>query len=73
MKICKNKSKQKIGKELKKLKKLAEEAENSKSTQAFLIINIGHMLNPRTHRDLMKELDQSYSSNFKQTEYFRDY
>ena len=62
-----------IGEALKDLKKEAEKAENSKSTQAFLIMNIGHMLNPRTHRDLLKELDQSYSSNFKQTEYFRDY
>ena len=73
--ILVNKSKQEIGEALKALKQEAASAEQdaNKKAQAFLIMNIGHMLNPVSHKDLMQELGQSYTSDFNKTEYFRDY
>ena len=53
--ILVNKSKQEIGEALKALKQEAVRAEQdaNKKAQAFLIMNIGHMLNPVSHKELI--------------------
>lgn len=73
--VLENKSKQEIGKALKELKQEAMNAEKDHSVkaQAFLIINIGHMLNPVAHKDLMSELGHSYAFKFEDAGYFSDY
>lgn len=58
--VCKHPSKSEIGDHLKKLKQIAQESENDINikAQAFIIINIGNMINPSfaSHRDLLTDL-----------------
>lgn len=65
--MCEHPSKSKIGEHLKKLKSDALKAEDDAEikAQAFVIINIGNMINPAfaSHKDLLTDLGLGSTSS----------
>lgn len=64
--MCEHPSKSKIGEHLKELKTEALKAEDNAEikAQAFVIINIGNMINPAfaSHKDLLTDLGLGFTS-----------
>ena len=75
--VCQHASKSEIGVRLKELKQIALDAEDNKDikAQAFVIINIGNMINPAfaSHKDLLRDLGLGFTSNKTTGEYLNEF